>query len=57
MGFGVTGHRLCCQTSVDMAQSTLVAVEFQSGPSMTALIRLVTYDCPAFVVAGGCSLT
>src|SRR5258706_15231413 len=34
-----------------------MAVEFQSGPDMTALTRLVTYDWPALTDAGGCSLT
>jgi hypothetical protein len=32
-------------------------VLFQSGPFMTALIRLVTYAWPAVIFAGGCSLT
>src|SRR5690349_19548824 len=34
-----------------------IAVDFQSGPDMTALTRPVTYDWPALTRARGCSLT
>ncbi len=32
-------------------------MEFQSGPLITALTRLVTYDWPELTGPGGCSLT
>jgi hypothetical protein len=32
-------------------------VDFQSGPFITALTRLVTYDWPKLTGPGGCSLT
>ena len=32
-------------------------MDFQSGPFITALTRLVTYDCPKLTGPGGCSLT
>src|SRR3954451_17397926 len=34
-----------------------IAVDFQSGPRITALTRIVTHSCPALTRAGGCSLT
>ena len=41
----------------ESSQVRKIAVLFQSGPCITALIKPVTYAMPVEVLAGGCSLT